>query len=156
MSIGELIAELRKAEKLSQGQLASLLDVSRQAVSKWENDQSTPDTLKLIQLADVLKTDVEYLSTGRVIEPKIEHVIVKVPEIQEKIIEKPVIQYVEKTVEKPVIRYVEKPVVQTVETTVEKPVIRKVVRFRYLRNPIEYFGLAFISFLIGVIVGKIL
>ncbi len=168
MSIGERITELRKAEKLSQGQLASLLDVSRQAVSKWENDQSTPDTLKLIQLADVLKTDVEYLSTGRVIEPKIEHVIVKVPEIQEKIIEKPVIQYVEKTVEKPVIqyvektvekpviRYVEKPVVQTVETTVEKPVIRKVVRFRYLRNPIEYFGLAFISFLIGVIVGKIL
>lgn len=156
MSIGERITELRKAEKLSQGQLASLLDVSRQAVSKWENDQSTPDTLKLIQLADVLKTDVEYLSTGRVIEPKIEHVIVKVPEIQEKIIEKPVIQYVEKTVEKPVIRYVEKPIVQTVETTVEKPVIRKVVRFRYLRNPIEYFGLAFISFLIGVIVGKIL
>lgn len=147
MSIGERIAELRKAEKLSQGQLASLLDVSRQAVSKWENDQSAPDTLKLIQLADVLKTDVEYLSTGRMIEPKVEHVIVKVPEIREKIIEKPVVKYVEKTVEKPVVR--------TVEKVVEKPVIRKVVRFRYLRNPIEYFGLAIISFLIGVLIGKI-
>ena len=164
MSIGERIAELRKAEKLSQGQLASLLDVSRQAVSKWENDQSAPDTLKLIQLADVLKTDVEYLSTGRMVEPKIEHVIVKVPEIREKIIEKPVVKYVEKTVEKPVVRYVEKPVVRyvekpvvrTVEKVVEKPVIRKVVRFRYLRNPIEYFGLAIISFLIGVLIGKIL
>lgn len=148
MSIGERIAELRKAEKLSQGQLASLLDVSRQAVSKWENDQSAPDTLKLIQLADVLKTDVEYLSTGRMIEPKVEHVIVKVPEIREKIIEKPVVKYVEKTVEKPVVR--------TVEKVVEKPVIKKVVRFRYLRNPIEYFGLAIISFLIGVLIGKIL
>lgn len=147
MSIGERIAELRKAEKLSQGQLASLLDVSRQAVSKWENDQSAPDTLKLIQLADVLKTDVEYLSTGRMIEPKVEHVIVKVPEIREKIIEKPVVKYVEKTVEKPVVR--------TVEKVVEKPVIKKVVRFRYLRNPIEYFGLAIISFLIGVLIGKI-
>ena len=156
MSIGERIAELRKAENLSQGQLASLLDVSRQAVSKWENDQSTPDTLKLIQLADVLKTDVEYLSTGRKTEPKIEQVIVKVPEIREKIIEKPVVQYVEKTVEKPVIQYVEKPVVRTVEKTVEKPVIRKVLRFRYLRNPVEYFGLAIISFLIGIIVGKVL
>ena len=156
MSIGERIAELRKAEKLSQGQLASLLDVSRQAVSKWENDQSAPDTLKLIQLADVLKTDVEYLSTGRMIDPKVEHVIVKVPEIREKIIEKPVVKYFEKTVEKPVVRYVEKPVVRTVEKVVEKPVIRKVVRFRYLRNPIEYFGLAIISFLIGVLIGKIL
>ena len=148
MSIGERIAEFRKAEKLSQGQLASLLDVSRQAVSKWENDQSAPDTLKLIQLADVLKTDVEYLSTGRMIEPKVEHVIVKVPEIREKIIEKPVVKYVEKTVEKPVVR--------TVEKIVEKPVIKKVVRFRYLRNPIEFFGLAIISFLIGVLIGKIL
>lgn len=148
MSIGERIAELRKAEKLSQGQLASLLDVSRQAVSKWENDQSAPDTLKLIQLADVLKTDIEYLSTGRVTEPKVEQVIVKVPEIQEKIVEKPVIQYIEK----PVVRYVEKPVVRTVE----KPVIKRVVRVRYLRNPVEFFGLATISFLIGILVGKIL
>ena len=114
MSIGERITSLRKADKLSQGQLASLLGVSRQAVSKWENDQATPDTLKLIQLADVLKTDVEYLATGRTTEPKIEQVIVKVPEIQEKIIEK--------TVEKPVIRYVEKPIIRTVEKLVEKQV----------------------------------
>lgn len=152
MSIGERIAELRKAEKLSQGQLASLLDVSRQAVSKWENDLSTPDTLKLIQLADILKSDVEYLSTGRITEPKVEQVIIKVPEIQEKIVEKPVIQYVEK----PVIQYVEKPIVKTVEKLIEKPVIKRIVRVRYLRNPLEFFGLATICFLIGVLVGKIL
>ena len=164
MSIGERIISLRKAEGLSQGQLASLLDVSRQAVSKWENDQSAPDTLKLIQLADVLKTDVEYLSTGRVSEPKVERIIVKVPEIQEKIVEKPVVQYVEKVVEKPVVKYVEKPVIQyvekpvvrTVERLVEKPVIKRVVRFRYLRNPLEFLGLAIVCFLIGILIGKIL
>ncbi len=42
MSIGERIAELRKAVDLSQGQVASLLNVSRQAVSKWENDTIQP------------------------------------------------------------------------------------------------------------------
>ena len=65
MSIGERITSLRKQQNLSQGKLASILEVSRQAVSKWENDLAAPDTLKLIQLADVLKTDVEYLATGR-------------------------------------------------------------------------------------------
>lgn len=148
MSIGERIASLRKTEKLSQGQLASLLEVSRQAVSKWENDQATPDTLKLIQLADVLKTDVEYLATGRVTEPKIEQVIVKVPEIQEKIIEK--------TVEKPVVRYVEKPVFRTVEKLVEKPVIKRIVRIRYLRNPFEFVAFGVLCFLLGLILGRLL
>ena len=59
MSIGERIIELRAQQNISQVQLAKMLDVSRQAVSKWENDQTAPDTIKLIQLADVLDTDVE-------------------------------------------------------------------------------------------------
>ena len=148
MSIGERITDLRKAENISQGKLASLLDVSRQAVSKWENDQSSPDTLKLIQLADVLKTDVEYLATGKKAEPKVEKVIVTVPEIQEKI--------VEKTVEKPVIRYVEKPVIQTVEKLVEKPVIKRMVRVKYLRNPFEFIALGAVCFLLGILLGRFL
>lgn len=148
MSIGERITDLRKAENISQGKLASLLDVSRQAVSKWENDQSSPDTLKLIQLADVLKTDVEYLATGKKAEPKVEKVIVTVPEIQEKI--------VEKTVEKPVIRYVEKPVIQTVEKLVEKPVIKRMVRVKYLRNPFEFIVLGAVCFLLGILIGRFL
>ena len=148
MSIGERITDLRKAENISQGKLASLLDVSRQAVSKWENDQSSPDTLKLIQLADVLKTDVEYLATGKKAEPKVEKVIVTVPEIQEKIIEK--------TVEKPVIRYVEKPVIQTVEKLVEKPVIKRMVRVKYLRNPFEFIALGAVCFLLGILLGRFL
>ena len=40
MSIGERIANLRKEQNLSQGQLADALDISRQAVSKWENGVS--------------------------------------------------------------------------------------------------------------------
>ena len=148
MSIGERITSLRKAQSLSQGKLASILEVSRQAVSKWENDQATPDTLKLIQLADVLKTDVEYLATGRETEAKVEQVIVKVPEIQEKI--------VEKTVEKPVVRYIEKPVIKTVEKLVEKPVIRKIVRVRYLRNPFEFIVFGVLCFLLGLLIGKFL
>ena len=51
MSIGERITELRKIQNLSQGQLAQAMDVSRQAVSKWENDLSCPDITLLPQLA---------------------------------------------------------------------------------------------------------
>lgn len=148
MSIGERITSLRKQQNLSQGKLASILEVSRQAVSKWENDLAAPDTLKLIQLADVLKTDVEYLATGRVSEPKIQQVVVKVPEIQEKI--------VEKTVEKPVIQYVEKPVIKTVEKLVEKPVVKRITRVKYLRNPFEFVIFGVLCFLLGLLLGRLL
>lgn len=153
MSIGERITDLRKGKNLSQGQLASLLDVSRQAVSKWENDSSSPDTLRLIQLADVLDTDVEYLATGKKPEPKIQRIYVNVPEIREKIVEKPVEKKVIQYIEKPV--YVEKPVVQTVEKVVEKPVVKlkRVIRYRYLRNPLELFLLGVGCFVLGVLVG---
>ena len=148
MSIGERITDLRKGKNLSQGQL----EVSRQAVSKWENDTASPDTLRLIQLADVLSTDVEYLATGKKSKPQIQRVYVNVPEIREKIIEKPV--------EKKVIEYVEKPVVQTVEVekVVEKPVIKvkRVIRYRYLRNPIEFVLLGIGCFLLGILVGYLL
>lgn len=72
----------------------------------------------------------------------------KVPEIQEKI--------VEKTVEKPVIRYVEKPVVRFVEKEVEKPVIRRIVRVKYLRNPLEYLAAGIVSFLLGIVIGLLI
>jgi bacteriophage CI repressor helix-turn-helix domain len=153
MSIGERITDLRKGKNLSQGQLASLLEVSRQAVSKWENDTASPDTLRLIQLADVLDTDVEYLATGKKPEPKIQRIYVNVPEIREKIVEKPVEKKVIQYIEKPV--YVEKPVVQTVEKVVEKPVVKlkRVIRYRYLRNPLELFLLGVGCFVLGVLVG---
>ena len=143
MTIGHRITELRKERHLSQGQLAQLLDVTRQAVSKWENDLTAPDTLKLIQLADVLNTDVEYLATGVHSTAVASPAVVTIVETVEKIVEKPV--EVERIVE----------VEKVVETVIEKPVIRKVQRVKYLRNPLEFAAVALISFLLGLLIGRI-
>ncbi len=151
MSIGERITELRKEQNISQGQLAQLLDVSRQAVSKWENDQSSPDTIKLIRLADVLDTDVEYLATGRRSYARRPPVVLQSTQVVERVVEKPVVELVEKVVEtiveKPVIRYVDRPITEYIE----KPVIKTVTRVKYLRNPIEYFGAGILGFLLALI-----
>ena len=61
MSIGERITELRKMQNLSQGQLAQAMDVSRQAVSKWENDLSCPDITLLPQLARLFDVTTDEL-----------------------------------------------------------------------------------------------
>ena len=156
MSIGERITELRKLQNISQGQLAELLDVSRQAVSKWENDQSSPDTLKLIHLADLLDTDVEYLATGRRSYGRRPPVVLQSTEVVERVVEKPVVQVVEKIVEtpveKPVIRYVDRPIVEYVE----KPVIKTVTRTKYLRNPAEFAVVALIGLVFGFLIGWLL
>lgn len=144
MSIGERVLALRKEKHISQGQLAQALDVSRQAISKWENDLAAPDTLNLIRLADILDTDVEYLATGnhaKQSKPQIVTVVQTVDNVIEKIVEKPVI--VEKTVE----------LEKIVETVVEKPVIRKVIRTKYLRNPYEFLLLGLLCFGFGILVG---
>lgn len=130
MSLGERIANLRKDKGISQVQLAKMLDVSRQAVSKWENDQSAPDTVKLIQLADALETEVAYLATG--VKPVYES-----PPI--------VVNMVEKVDQ-----------VKVVEKVVEKPVIHRVERVKYVRNSMEFFLLGAGCFIIGLIVGLLL
>ena len=148
MSIGDRIIELRKAAGLSQGQLASALEVSRQAVSKWENDLAVPDSLKLIHLAEILDTDIEYLSTGRRTYARRPPVVINTVETVEKVIEKPMIQVVEKVVEK----VIEKPVVKYIE----KPVIKKVFRTKYLRNPVEMLLIGGICFFAGLLLGLLL
>ena len=140
--------ELRKSAGLSQGQLASALEVSRQAVSKWENDQTSPDSIKMIRLAEVLDTDIEYLSTGRRNYARRPPVVINTVETVEKIVEKPVVQVVEKVVEK----VVEVPVVEYVE----KPVIKKVFRVKYRRNPAELFLIGVGCFLAGFLLGAII
>ena len=127
MSLGERIVNLRKAKGISQVQLAKMLDVTRQAVSKWENDQSAPDTVKLIQLADALETEVAYLATG--VKPVYES-----PPI--------VVNMVEKVDQ-----------VKVVEKVVEKPVVHRVERVKYVRNPVEFLLLGSICFILGVVVG---
>ena len=145
MSIGERITELRKMQNLSQGQLAEAMEVSRQAVSKWENDLSAPDSMKMIRLAEVLDTDIEYLSTGRRNFARRPPIVLKSTETVEKIVEKPVVQIVEKVVE------IEKPVVEV--QYVDRPVVKKVTRTKYVRNPIEYCILGAACFIFGVIFG---
>lgn len=129
MSIGDRIIELRKEKNLSQGDLAKSLDVSRQAVSKWENDQSSPDTIKLIQLADVLDTEVEYLATGR-------------KPVYERLIVLNMVKKVDKVVEKVV--------------EIEKPVIKRVVRVKYRRNPLEYAVVGICGLILGLLIGLLL
>lgn len=148
MSIGERIMQLRKDAGLSQGQLASELDVSRQAVSKWENDLAAPDSMKMIRLAEVLDTDIEYLSTGRRNFARRPPVVINTVETVEKVVEKPVVQVVEKVVEK----IIEVPVVEYVE----KPVIKKVLRVKYRRNPVELFLVGGACFLVGFLLGVLI
>lgn len=145
MSLGERIAELRSACGLSQNQLAKAMDVSRQAVSKWETDQAVPDSIRMIHLAEVLDTDIEYLTTGRRNFGRRPPVVINTVETVEKVIEKPVVQVVETVVEK----IVEKPVVEYIE----KPVVKKIYRSRYIRNPLEFAVCGGICFVIGLLVG---
>ncbi|MDE7324419.1 MAG: helix-turn-helix domain-containing protein [Lachnospiraceae bacterium] len=67
MNIGDRIQTLRKAKGISQEELADKIGVSRQAVSKWESEQSTPDIVKIILLSDYFETTTDYLLKG--IEP---------------------------------------------------------------------------------------
>lgn len=145
MSLGERITELRTVCGLSQNQLAKAMEVSRQAVSNWETGQSTPDAMNMIRLAEVLETDVEYLTTGRRSYARRPPVVINTVETVEKVVEKPVVQVVEKVVE----RTVEVPVIEYVE----KPVIKKVYHKQTVRNPLEFAVVGLICFVVGVIIG---
>ena len=61
MSLGQKIYQLRSAQKLSQGDLANQLDVSRQSVSKWETDSATPDLDKLMKMCDIFEVSLDEL-----------------------------------------------------------------------------------------------
>lgn len=61
MNIGEKIYQLRIEKNLSQGDLADKLDVSRQSVSKWENNTAVPDLDKLMKLCDVFEVSLDEL-----------------------------------------------------------------------------------------------
>lgn len=67
MNIADRIQNLRKSRGISQEELADKIGVSRQAVSKWESKQSTPDIEKIILLSDYFETTTNYLLKG--IEP---------------------------------------------------------------------------------------
>lgn len=61
MTLGERIKECRQNAKLSQEKVAELVGVSRQAVTKWETNQSMPNTENLFKLAEIFGTTVDML-----------------------------------------------------------------------------------------------
>lgn len=61
MTLGEKILKLRSTAKMSQGDLAEKLNVSRQSISKWETNQSVPELDKLIQLSDLFQISMDEL-----------------------------------------------------------------------------------------------
>ena len=81
MTIGKRIAALRREKNLKQDDLAQMLEVSPQAVSKWENDQTCPDISLLPKLAKVLGVSVDELLSGK---QELQPVVTLVPEDQRK------------------------------------------------------------------------
>ena len=67
MTIADRIQSLRKAKGMSQEELADKVGVSRQAVSKWESEQATPDLDKVVIMSDIFEVTTDYLLKG--IEP---------------------------------------------------------------------------------------
>jgi len=67
MNIADRIQSLRKTRGMSQEELADKIGVSRQTISKWESEQSTPDIEKVILLSDFFEVSTDYLLKG--IEP---------------------------------------------------------------------------------------
>jgi len=68
MKFNEKLQKLRKEKKLSQEQLADQLDVSRQAVSKWESGQTYPEMDKLIMLSKIFECSLDDLTNDEISE----------------------------------------------------------------------------------------
>ena len=61
MRFGEKLSKLRKEYNYTQEQLADILGVSRQSISKWESDIAYPETDKLIALGELFECSMDYL-----------------------------------------------------------------------------------------------
>lgn len=61
MEFSEKLFTLRKANDLTQEQLAEKLEVSRQSISKWESGQAIPEIEKIIALSTIFDVTTDYL-----------------------------------------------------------------------------------------------
>ena len=61
MNFSEKLLTLRKANELTQEQLAEKLDVPRQSISKWESGQATPELDKIVALSAIFNVTTDYL-----------------------------------------------------------------------------------------------
>lgn len=65
MNIGERLYELRKEKKLSQEEVANKLNVTRQTISKWETNNSTPDFDKIVPICELYGITTDELLIGK-------------------------------------------------------------------------------------------
>jgi transcriptional regulator with XRE-family HTH domain len=77
MSIGTNLKKSRKMNGFSQELIAEKIGVSRQAVSKWENDISSPSTNSLMKISNLFGVDIDVLTNGEVVSGKNEKGIFK-------------------------------------------------------------------------------
>ena len=68
MTFGEKLSKLRKDYNYTQEQLADILGVSRQSISKWESDIAYPETNKLIELGKLFECSMDYLLKDEITE----------------------------------------------------------------------------------------
>lgn len=66
MYFGKNLQALRKAKKMTQEKLAEELDVSRQAIGKWESSSVYPDTERLIQISEYFGVSLDSLVKGNI------------------------------------------------------------------------------------------
>ena len=64
MDLGEKLYELRKSKNLTQDDVAEKINVTRQTVSKWETNQSTPDFDKILPLCELYEISADELLKG--------------------------------------------------------------------------------------------
>lgn len=64
MNIADRIQNLRKIKGITQEELADEIGISRQAVSKWESEQSTPDLDKIIAMSEYFDVTTDYILKG--------------------------------------------------------------------------------------------
>jgi transcriptional regulator with XRE-family HTH domain len=64
ISVGRVIQLLRKGKGLTQAQIADRLNISYQAISKWESGISLPDTSMLVDIATILETSTDFILNG--------------------------------------------------------------------------------------------
>ncbi len=70
MTTGEKLSKLRKENNYTQEQLAELLRISRQAISKWESDSAYPETEKLIKISKLYNCSLDYLLKNELAQEK--------------------------------------------------------------------------------------
>ena len=97
MTLGEKIAKKRKESSITQEQLAEILGVSRQSISKWESDIAYPETDKIVRMSEMFDCSLDYLLKDAIEEEHKENgnsnqktIIIEVPSIKEKKSEKTV------------------------------------------------------------------